>query len=79
MNHHLASSSNTSLVKNCESELSIYEKCHHNIIHGTLNFDLPFPPPYYRDVGIANMQILKVFKKLFHRLTGLRLSSIEMK
>ena len=50
MNHHLASSSNASLVKNCESELSIYEKCHHNIIHGTLNFDLSFPPPYYRDV-----------------------------
>ena len=43
-------SSNTSFVKNCRSELSIYEKCHHNIIYGTLNFDIPLPPPYYRNV-----------------------------
>ena len=43
-------SSNTSFVKNCGSELSIYEKCHHNIIYGTLNFDIPLAPPYYRDV-----------------------------
>ena len=41
-------SSHTSFVKNCGSELSIYEKCHHNIIYGTLNFDIP--PPYYRNV-----------------------------
>ena len=43
-------SSNTSFVKSCGSELSISEKCHHNIIYGTLNFDIPLPPPYYRDV-----------------------------
>ena len=43
-------SSNTSFVKNCGSELSIYEKCHHNIIYGTLNFDIPHPLPHYRDV-----------------------------
>ena len=43
-------SSNTSFVKNCGSELSIYEKCHHNIIYGTLNFDIPLPPSYYRDI-----------------------------
>ena len=30
--------------------LLIYEKCHQNIIYGTLNFDIPLPPPYYRDV-----------------------------
>ena len=28
--------------------------------------------------GITNIQILKVFKKLFQHFTGLRLSSIEM-
>ena len=42
-------SSNTSFVKNCGIELSINEKCFHNIIYGTLNFDVPLPPPYYRD------------------------------
>ena len=43
-------SSNTSFVKNCGSELSVYETCHHNIIYGSLNFDIPLPPPYYRDI-----------------------------
>ena len=42
--------SNTSFVKNCRSQPSIYEKCHHNIIHGTLNIDIALPPLYYRDV-----------------------------
>ena len=42
-------SSNTSFVKNCGSELSIYEKFHYEIIYGTLNFDAPLSPPYYRD------------------------------
>ena len=43
-------SSYTSFVKNCGSELPIYEKCHHNIIYGTLNFNVLLPPPYYRDI-----------------------------
>ena len=38
-------SSNTSFVKNCGSDLLILEKCHHIIIYGTLNFDIPFPSP----------------------------------
>ena len=42
--------SNTTFAKNCGSELSIYEKCHHNIIYRTLYFDIPLPPPYYRDI-----------------------------
>ena len=42
--------SNTSFAKNCGSELSIYEKCHHNIIYRTLNFNIPLLPPYYRDI-----------------------------
>ena len=40
----------TSFVKNCGSELSIYEKCHHNIIYEILNFNIPLPSLYYRDV-----------------------------
>ena len=41
-------SSNTSFIKNCESEVSIYQKCHHNIICRTLN--IPLPPPHSSDV-----------------------------
>ena len=43
-------SSNNSFVKNCGSEMLIYEKCYHNIIYGTLNFDAPLLPPFCRDV-----------------------------
>ena len=34
-------SSNTSFAKDCGSEPSIYEKCHHKIIYRTLNFNIP--------------------------------------
>ena len=27
-------------------EKAIYDKVHHNIIHGSLNFNIPLPPPY---------------------------------
>ena len=43
-------SSNPSLTKNWGIEHSIYDKCHHNIIYGTLNFKVPLPPPYYREI-----------------------------
>ena len=43
-------SSNTSFVKKCKSELSIYEKCHCTVIYGTLSFDIPLPPPYYKNI-----------------------------
>ena len=55
-------SSNTSFVKNCGSELLICEKCHHNIIYGTLNFDIPLPPPYDKDIWDykhANTEIIQ--------------------
>ena len=39
--------SNLNRMKNCGVGRSLYEKCHHNIIYGTLNFNLPLPPPYY--------------------------------
>ena len=47
---NLIFSLNTSFVKNCESELSIYEKYYLNIIYGPLNFDVLLPPPHFRDV-----------------------------
>ena len=31
-------------------EQSVYDKCHHNIIYGKLNFDIPLLPPYYRKI-----------------------------
>ena len=54
--------SNTTFVKNCGSELPIYEKSHHKIIYGTINFNVPLPPPYYRyiwDYNHANTESIQ--------------------
>ena len=39
-----------SFIRNYGIEQPIYEKCHHNITYGTLDFNVPLPPPYYRDI-----------------------------
>ena len=40
--------------------------CHCNIVYGSLNLSMPFPPPYYRDVwdykntDLVCIQVIKV-------------------
>ena len=43
-------SSNVNLTKKCRVEQSLYEKCYHNIIYKAPYFNIPLPPPYYRDL-----------------------------
>ena len=43
-------SSNLNLTKNCGVEQSLCKKCHHSIICGTLNFNIPLPSPYFREL-----------------------------
>ena len=43
-------SSDLNIARNCRIEKSVLEKCHHDIIYGTLNFNLPLPPPYYTEI-----------------------------
>ena len=31
-------------------EQSIYQKCHHNITYGTLDFSVPVPPLFYTEI-----------------------------
>ena len=53
--------SNTTYL-NTGIEQSIYDKCHHDIIYGKLNFDIPLPPPYYRkfwDYKKANTEAIQ--------------------
>ena len=38
------------LITEIGVELSIFEKCHHNLIHGIIDFKVPFPPSYLREV-----------------------------
>ena len=42
--------SNVNLSKNCSVEQSLYETCYHNIINRTLNFSIPLPPPYFKEI-----------------------------
>ena len=40
------------LMKNYGVEQSLYETCHHNIVYGTLNFNIPLPPFYFRKIWV---------------------------
>ena len=37
-------------VNSCGVEISIFEKCHHNIVYGKIYFKIPIPPPYMSEV-----------------------------
>ena len=41
---------NPSFISASGVELSLYEKCHHNLVYGKINFNVPLPPPYIREV-----------------------------
>ena len=58
--------------------MSIYERCHHNIIYGTLNFDIPLPPPYYRDVRYYKHANTGNIQKAISKFDWSKSSSIEM-
>ena len=41
---------NNQLFCDAGVEQTIYNKCCHNTIYGSLNLNIPLPPPYYREV-----------------------------
>ena len=58
----LVFSSNVNLIKSYGDEKSFYEKGDHNIIYGTLNFNMPLSLPYYRelwDFKSANIECIQ--------------------
>ena len=42
--------SNTNLVTDFGVDPTLYKTCHHNLIFGKINFDIPLTPPFYRDI-----------------------------
>ena len=38
------------LIREIGVELSIFENCHYNLIYGIIDFKVPLPPPYLREV-----------------------------
>ena len=69
---------NVNLRKNRGVEQSLCETCHHNILNGTLNFNIPLPLLILGKYGIVKMQILDVFKNRYTILTGLGLFKIKV-
>ena len=59
-------SSNMSFIRNYRIEQSIHENCHHNITHGTLDFNTPLPPPYYREIWDYKNAETKSIKSTFN-------------
>ena len=57
--------SNPSFISASGVELSLYEKCHHNLIYGKIDFNVPLFPPYvwnirevwdYKNAKVAYIQ-----------------------
>ena len=53
---------NQSVISNHGVDVSIFDKCHHNIIYGKINIRVPLPPAYvqevwdYQKANIENMK-----------------------
>ena len=41
---------NQRVISNHGVDVSIFDKCHHNIIYGKINIRVPLPPTYVREV-----------------------------
>ena len=68
----LVFSSDLNITRNFGIEKTIHEKCCHDIIYGTLNSMYPFLLLITEKSGIINMQILRIFEKLFQSMTGIK-------
>ena len=47
---HLLFCTNQNTISNYGVDVSIFDKCHHNIIFGKVNIRVPLPPVYIREV-----------------------------
>ena len=54
---------NQSVISNYGVDVSIFDKCHHNIIYGKLNIRVPLPPTYVREVLDYEKANIKHIKK----------------
>ena len=54
---------NQSVISNHGVDVSIFDKCHHNIIYGKINIRVPLPPRYVREVRDYQKANIKNIKK----------------
>ena len=65
-------SSNVNVAKNCGVEQSLYKAYHHNIIYRTLNFNIPLPPPYFREIWDHKNPNIGCIQKLIYNFDWTR-------
>ena len=68
----LVFSSNINFTKYCGVEQSIHETSHHNIIYGALNFNIPLPLPYYREIWNYKIASIRCIQKSKHNFDWAR-------
>ena len=59
---------NQSVISNHGVDVSIFDKCHHNIIYGKINIRVSLPPTYVREVWDyekANIENIKTLLNIF--------------
>ena len=68
-----------SFISASGGELSLYDKCHHNLIYGKINFTVPLPPSYIREVwDYKNAEVEKILSNQFLVLTGILFSKEKL-
>ena len=51
------------VICNCGVDVSMFKKCHHNIIHGKIDIPVPLPPVYVHEVWDYNKANVENIKK----------------
>ena len=55
--------SNTNLVTDFEVDPTLYKTRHYNLIFGKINFNIPLPPPFYRDIWDCKRDNVEMIQK----------------
>ena len=55
----LVFTSNTNLVTDFGLDPALYKTCHHNLVFGKINFNIPLPAPIYRHYKSANVKMIQ--------------------
>ena len=58
------------LFLNSGTHHSLFESCHHDIIHGSVNLNIPSPPPFKRRVWKFDQANVESLNRICFKLTG---------
>ena len=64
---------NQSVISNHGVDVSIFDKCHHNIIYGKVDIRVPFPSSYVQEVWDYKKANIENIKKQYLHILGGRL------